>query len=155
MQEKGLGGRKSQQCRRLFIEGKARSGVGSPEVQLTREGHPVVILSGVGGAKEEHPTALRVPSGGRQATCGLWPREASSRRPQVSVRWRPGIKQEIAGQGNQRKGEVSRNPTPTTTTTNLLKLRAFPSLPGMGVGHTYQGDHPLLPLIPRGGGGGN
>lgn len=41
-----------------IYRGKARSGVGSPQAQLSREGHPLLVLSGVGGAKEGHPTAL-------------------------------------------------------------------------------------------------
>lgn len=66
MQEKVLRGRKSQQCRRLFIERRGQVWNGKPPGQLSREGHPVLVLSGVGGAKEDHPTAL----------CPLW-RQAS------------------------------------------------------------------------------
>lgn len=105
-----------------IYRGKARSGVGSPQAQLSREGHPLVVLSGVRGAKEEHPTPL-CPL--RRQASYMWalawrgfPKRAQ--RPQVSMRWRPGMKREIAGRGNQREEEVSRNPPPAPT--NLLKL---------------------------------
>lgn len=43
---------------------------------------------------------------------GLERLPGASLKATVSVRRRPGIKQETAGHGHQRKGEVSRNPSP-------------------------------------------
>lgn len=37
------------------------------------------------------------------------------------------MRQETAGQGNQKKGEVSRNPPGPPLPTNLLRLRSLPS----------------------------
>ena len=37
------------------------------------------------------------------------------------------MRQETAGQGNQRKGEVSRNPPAPALPTNLLRLRSLPN----------------------------
>lgn len=74
----------------------------------------MVDLSGCVGRRKSTPQ-LSVPpleAGELHVGSGLERLPGASPKAAASVRRRPGIEQETAGHGHQRRGGVSRNPTP-------------------------------------------
>lgn len=67
------------------------------------------------------------------------------------MRWRPGMKRETAGQGNRGKGSLQKSTPPLQPTEAKKPFQVHQAW----AGHAYQEDYSLLPLMPRGGKGGD